>query len=104
MSSLITDFIQFLLQDPYLPAKSLQLRTFAGKTFLYANPIIPVDVMLNYIQSKGKHFLRGTIWSLQCQYTRKDATSTVYQIAFLAPEEKSFCCGNQCINCKWRKR
>jgi hypothetical protein len=99
MSSLAEQFLTLLNQTEERPCQSFAIRTFAGKTFLYAKSTDLETPILSFVNQKGKQMVRGTIWKFNCRFVRQTDEMDVFEIAFLAPEEKSFCCGNQCVNC-----
>ncbi|MDR6225267.1 hypothetical protein [Desmospora profundinema] len=43
--------------------------------------------------------IKDTEVSFECRYVRRSQERDVYRIHFRVPDEKSFCCGNQCMDC-----
>jgi hypothetical protein len=43
--------------------------------------------------------IKDTDISFEYRYVRRSKGRDVYRIHFRVPDEKSFCCGNSCIDC-----
>lgn len=74
-------------------------REYAGQRFLYITGSLAANELLAVIQQTGEHLASGTRLRVQCNHVRSDARHEVFRFRFLVPEEKMFCCGNQCTDC-----
>ncbi|SFI99031.1 hypothetical protein SAMN05421852_103154 [Thermoflavimicrobium dichotomicum] len=94
-------FITQLQKMNTKPFLQLTNRQFAGMNFLYVilNPNTSQTKFENFLLTEAKRLISGTDWSFEYQYVRTSNQRLVYRFRFRAPEEKSFCCGNQCPHC-----
>ncbi|PTX58295.1 hypothetical protein C8P63_11742 [Melghirimyces profundicolus] len=80
-----------------------ELRTFAGTHFLYLCPrngeTAAATRLSRAIRKAARPLLLHTKLTLECHFVRKAKDRWVYRIRFRVPDEKSFCCGNQCPDC-----
>ncbi|OYD08913.1 hypothetical protein [Paludifilum halophilum] len=81
-------------------------RTYAGVPFLYILPGKSQDEkkISQSIRRTAAHLTRHTELSWECSYVRTSGEELVYRFRFLYPDQKSFCCGNQCSDCVLQRR
>ncbi|MFC4076917.1 hypothetical protein [Salinithrix halophila] len=77
------------------------LRNYAGVQFLYILPATAVNhkEIRCLIDEKATDLTRNSARFHECQYVRQSRGWLVFRFRFRFPDEKSFCCGNQCIDC-----
>lgn len=98
--TLYEKYITYLQSESDTPDQWF-LRIYAGAVFLYA----PLELnhskkeLEKQLDEQALKCILNTIWRFHYQYIRTSKTATIYRIQFLAPMEKSFCCGNDCPNC-----
>ncbi|SFX45422.1 hypothetical protein SAMN04487866_10865 [Thermoactinomyces sp. DSM 45891] len=80
---------------------ALTVRPYAGVAFLYANKEhYPTrETFENELQDIAQELIIGTIWNFTYLFIRTSTHAYVYRAQFVAPMEKSFCCGNGCPDC-----
>lgn len=80
---------------------AVTIRPYAGVVFLYANKS-EYETRESFeleLRSIAQELILGTIWHFTYLYIRTSSQAYVYRAQFLAPMEKSFCCGNECPDC-----
>lgn len=80
---------------------ALLIRPYAGVVFLYASKdeYETRESFEEELQSIAQKLILGTVWNFTFLYIRTSSQAYVYRAQFLAPMEKSFCCGNECPDC-----
>ncbi|MBD1370968.1 hypothetical protein IC620_01145 [Hazenella sp. IB182357] len=97
----IQPFVQYLLVQPDIPYQSLDMKIFAGVPFLYfkLQDHSGQHALEVWLDKVIEGFTSGTIWTIQWLYIRSSSNGLVYKFSIRSPNQKSFCCGNQCPNC-----
>ncbi|MBA4492916.1 hypothetical protein ACFO25_08495 [Paenactinomyces guangxiensis] len=101
MRNPVEDFVKKLNSSSNRPHDKLSLRQYAGVSFLYVQmgPSASRRDLESFLQREAECFIRGTEWIYQFAYIRTSAAGLIYRFQLRVPDEKSFCCGNQCVNC-----
>lgn len=94
-------FVDQLKSASEQPFQDLEQRMFAGVSFLFVkmDGSVTRQEFENYLQKAAEQFIEGTAWQYEYDYIRTSKTGHIYRFRFRVPDEKSFCCGNQCPNC-----
>ncbi|UFJ42954.1 hypothetical protein LOK74_10865 [Brevibacillus humidisoli] len=74
-------------------------REFAGHRFLYVTSSLAHRELITVILQDAEALVKGTRIRCQCNHIRTEEQRSVFRFRFLVPEEKMFCCGNQCEDC-----
>lgn len=88
---------QELLGDPNI--ESIRWQQFAGHPFLYIKSSLTTDEVYHLLLLAASKMTFNTRLSIECQLVRSVTDLHVFRFRFLVPEEKMFCCGNQCEDC-----
>ncbi|WP_126427617.1 hypothetical protein [Brevibacillus marinus] len=80
----------------------VEWRTYAGHRFLYVTSTDALSDLLAVIQREAEALIKGTRIRYRCDYVRSEEKRFVFRFRFLVPQEKMFCCGNQCADCTLR--
>jgi hypothetical protein len=99
-------FVQTLSSAEHKPYAELVRKQFAGVSFLYVKlrATFSQQDFENFLQKAAERFIIGTAWSYEFEYIRSSQAGLIYRFRFRVPEEKSFCCGNECPNCILKNR
>lgn len=95
MEAFITALLERLQREP--DCRKAEHRVYAGVDFFYLTP-----AGLHWGERMKQlviPLLEGTEVSFNCRHIRRSRERSVYRIHFRMPLEKSFCCGNQCVDC-----
>lgn len=79
--------------------------TFVGMTFLYITPVNGTgekEIRSLIAQTADSLTLNRNIY-YDCFYVRQKERQFVYRFRFRYPDEKSFCCGNRCPDCIYKR-
>jgi hypothetical protein len=97
---MVQEFIHRLNKLAHKPFSDLFERQFAGVSFIYVKLHRHSRTEFeNCLQIEARQFIQGTDWSFEFSYIRTYHDLCVYRFQFSVPNEKSFCCGNQCPDC-----
>jgi len=92
-------FVKELASVPKPPFVSLELKQYAGVSFLYVHGNISRSDFERFLHEKAKRFIQDTAWQYEFDFIRQARTASVYRFRLRVPDEKSFCCGNECPHC-----
>ncbi|PLR84091.1 hypothetical protein CVD25_12765 [Bacillus canaveralius] len=92
-------FIQLLQADPLI--NKAYYKKVAGIPFLYLRAIgNPPDRLLDAaIRRSSATAMKGKQLHSETVFVRSDDQLFVYRHRFFVPQQKMFCCGNQCADC-----
>ncbi len=105
MENPVEVFVEMLGSAVHKPYAELVRKEYAGVSFFYVRLIATSsqqDLEI-FLQQEAERFVTGTAWKYEFEYIRSSQAGLVYRFRFSVPEEKSFCCGNQCPGCILQK-
>lgn len=95
-------FVDHLMHLDSLPFERLEHKTFAGASFFYIQAEGQSDQkhVESFIEKEAARFTDGTAWQASLSFVRhSERRGLIYRFQLSVPNEKSFCCGNQCPHC-----
>ncbi|SEM71546.1 hypothetical protein [Lihuaxuella thermophila] len=106
MKNPVEIFVETLDTAEQKPYVELMRKQFAGVSFLYVKLQAPSSQQdfENFLHKEAERFITGTSWFYEFEYIRSSQAGLIYRFRFRVPEEKSFCCGNECPNCILKQR
>lgn len=101
MENPLDPFLKTLSNLSEKPFSQLEHRQFAGGSFLFiqARPSSSLNDLEHFLIAQMDHFYKNTIFTYELTYLRTSQSKFIYRIQLRVPDEKSFCCGNQCPHC-----
>ncbi|TCS95015.1 hypothetical protein [Hazenella coriacea] len=101
MEKPIDHFIQTLSTLTEKPFSQLEHRQFAGASFFMVQlkPPFSKRDLEQFLLDEMNHFFKNTIFTYELTYLRTSKSEFIYRLQLRVPDEKSFCCGNQCPHC-----
>jgi hypothetical protein len=90
-------FLAEILRASHFPLAAW--REFAGQRFLYVSSPLNENEVTSHLIEQGTALVEGTKLQIECVYVRSVDNLHVYRFRFTVPNEKQFCCGNQCEDC-----
>jgi hypothetical protein len=106
MQNPVEQFAEELCAAKDKPFAKLEQKRFAGVSFLYVQiPDEPgaKETFEAFLRKRAEEFVQDTAWTYEFEYIRTSRQGLIYRYRFRVPEEKSFCCGNECPNCILRR-
>jgi|SRR5690606_26904666 hypothetical protein len=77
-----------------------EYKKIAGIPFLYIKSSLSSETMIiKDIHACSRQAIKGRRLSFRTVYVRNDNEMFVFRHRFFVPQEKMFCCGNNCIDC-----
>ncbi|MFC7441321.1 hypothetical protein [Laceyella putida] len=94
-------FVDHLLRAEPKPFKQFEHKQFAGVSFfcIQISETSDQQQVETFIQKEAARFIDGTAWQVAFSYVRRSKSGLIYRFQLRVPDEKSFCCGNQCPHC-----
>jgi len=85
--------------DKHQDITSVSYKKITGIPFLYVKSNLNDRTVLNEIRSCSNCVTTGLRISYKTTYVRNDNDILIFRHRFYVPQEKLFCCGNECIDC-----
>jgi len=87
--------------------KEASNKLICGVIFLYIQPLVPQKseaFIKNIVLTCSKQYTSQYKYIYRIEFVRSEQHILIFRHRFYVPNQKMFCCGNECVNCtRFRK-
>ena len=104
VESLYVMLVQNLTNDNRI--ESSQYKKVAGIPFIYITVSSPISInaLEGIVEGYAKQIIKSKRITTQTIFVRQTKQMYVFRHRFFVPQEKMFCCGNECEDCIWKNQ